>query len=80
MRKLLNVFDDIWSQAEARNKTESNRFLRLFQQKKRYMHLGIYDSVTKKYVVFDTINLVGNYRYADVKEPPEFAEMRNLVK
>jgi len=79
MRKLLNSFNDIWKLAEERNTVEKNRFYKCVQQSKRYMTMGIYDSVTKKYVLFDTINLVGNFRYDSGSDPKEFAEMRKLV-
>jgi hypothetical protein len=42
--------------------------------------MGLYDSVTKKYVLFDTINLTGNFRYNNNILPNEFAEMENMIK
>jgi|SRR5210317_1433180 len=49
------------------------------EKNNRYITLGIYDSVNKKYALFDTINLSGNFRYNSNTVPPEFAEMRRLV-
>jgi hypothetical protein len=79
MRKLLKGFDEIWAKAQTRNETEKGRFQRIFFQHKRYFHLGLYDTVTKRYVIFDSINLVGNYRYNSSVHPPEYSEMRKMV-
>jgi hypothetical protein len=78
MRHLTNVFNEIWALAEERNRQGAG-FIRIYESKKRYVTFGIYDSVTKKYCLFNTINLVGNFRYNSKVVPPEFAEMRNLV-
>jgi hypothetical protein len=79
MRKLASTFDEIWEKAEQRNKAEGGRFYRIFEQKRRYVTYGVYDSVSKKYVLFNTINLVGNFRYDSRFVPPEFNEMNELV-
>lgn len=79
MRKLASTFDEIWTKAENRNKSEGERFFRIFKQNRRYVTYGIYDSQRKKYVLFDTINLVGNFRYDSRVVPPEFNEMSELV-
>lgn len=78
MRHLTNVFNDIWALAEERNR-EGAKFYKIYESKKRYVTFGIYDSVTKRYCLFNTINLVGNFRYNSKVVPPEFAEMRSLV-
>lgn len=81
MRKISKKFDEIWSQADRRNKAEGTRFFRMFDQYKRYVVMGIYDSKTKRWATFDTINLIGNFRY-NIKGdmPPEFREMQNLIE
>lgn len=80
MRKLAKIFDEIWASAEKRNASEGERFHRIYQQNKRYFTFGIYDGLTKKYCMFDTINLSGNFRYNNQAVPPEFAEMSQMVK
>ena len=79
MRKISKRFEEICAKAEKRNEKEPGRFYRLFDQSKRYQTMGVYDSVTKKFVLFDTINLVGNFRYPGMNVPPEFDEMEALV-
>lgn len=78
MRHLTNVFNEIWALAEERNR-QGGGFIKIYESKKRYVTFGIYDSVTKKYCLFHTINLVGNFRYNSKVVPPEFKEMRKLV-
>ena len=78
MRHLSNVFNDIWAHAEERNRNGAS-FFKIYESKKRYVTFGIYDAKAKKYCLFNTINLVGNFRYNSKVVPPEFAEMRNLV-
>lgn len=80
MRKLAKIFDDIWAKAERRNSKEGERFFRIYQQNKRYITVGIYDGLTKKYCMFDTINLSGNFRYNNQVVPPEFKEMSQMVE
>lgn len=80
MRKILKEFDTIWSEAESANKrAPGRRFERCFSQSGKYMSFGIYDTKTKKYVLFDTINLSGNYRYNSNVIPDELKQMRDLV-
>ena len=78
MRHLSNVFNDIWAHAEERNRTGAS-FIKIYESKKRYVTFGIYDAKAKKYCLFNTINLVGNFRYNSKVVPPEFAEMRKMV-
>lgn len=82
MRKVIKRFEEICDLAEARNRAEGrHRFHQLSgYHNKKYMTLGIYDSVTKKYCIFDSINLVGNFRYSHKTLPPEFDEMESLIK
>lgn len=80
MRKIASKFEEIWAKAEKRNEHEKGRFAKLLDQNGRYMTMGIYDTVTKKYCIFNTINLVGNYRYDAKTEPPEFREMAAMLK
>lgn len=82
MKKLTKKFDEIWGAAEKKNKTADSwqRFCKIYSNKKRYITMGLYDTYTKKYVLFDTINLVGNFRYQTLKDfPPEFKEMEKMV-
>ena len=78
MRHLSNVFNDIWTHAEERNRNGAS-FIKIYESKKRYVTFGIYDAKAKKYCLFNTINLVGNFRYNSKVVPPEFAEMRKMV-
>lgn len=78
MRKLAKVFDEIWSKAEKRNR-QGARFQRIVSQRGKYVTYGIYCGNTKKYVLFDTINLIGNFRYNARAVPDEFSEMDQLV-
>ena len=62
------------------------RFHRIFaksrpigEKSNRYVTFGIYDSVSKQYALFDTINLSGNFRYNSNSVPREFNEMRKLI-
>lgn len=94
--KLSNVFDKIWATAEQRNAdlgpvygfnhNTGARFHRIFDRSSsegkngRYITMGIYDSVKKKHVLFNTINLSGNFRYNNNSVPAEFNEMKALVE
>ena len=78
MRHLSNVFNDIWAHPEERNRNGAS-FFKIYESKKRYVTFGIYDAKAKKYCLFNTINLVGNFRYNSKVVPPEFAEMRKMV-
>jgi hypothetical protein len=80
MRKIATEFDEIWKLAEERNRHEGkHRFYKIQHQQKRYITFGIYDSSKKKYVLFDTVNFVGNFRYDSKSVPNEFRQMRSLV-
>lgn len=80
MRNLVKRFDEIWSKADQRNKQEGHRFFKIFETNSRYITMGVYDSKTKQYSTFDTINLSGNFRYNIKSEPPqEFDDMSRIV-
>ena len=83
MRKIIKAFEDIWNLAESRNRAEGrHRFHQINSPStnRKFVTLGIYDSVNKKYCLFDTINLVGNFRYNHREVPEEFQEMERLVR
>lgn len=79
MKVISKKFEEIWKKAEKRNREEGFRFHRIFQQNKRYITMGVYDSKTSKYEIFDTINLIGNYRYNAQSVPAEFTAMEQIV-
>jgi len=79
MKVISKKFEEIWSKADKRNREEGFRFHRIYSQNKRYITMGVYDSVTKRYALFDTINLIGNFRYNAQTVPPEMAEIESLV-
>lgn len=80
MKKILEKYEDVWGRAKKVNSTSGVRFHRIFDRYyKRYVVMGLYDSVTHKYVLFDTINLTGNFRYSTDVVPPEVLEMEQLV-
>lgn len=79
--KLSKKFDEICASADRYNKdNKTDRFYRMFDQSKRFVVMGLYDSVTKKYVLFDAVNLTGNFRYNTNTMPGEFAEMEEMIK
>ena len=79
--KLSKKFDEICASAEKyNNDNKTQRFYRMFDQTKRFVCMGLYDSVTHKYVLFDTINLTGNFRYNSNSLPNELFEMEQMVK
>jgi len=60
MFKLNREFDQLWSQAVKINEKQGHhRFHRIFQQSKRFVTVGLYDSVTKQYALFDSVNFAG---------------------
>jgi hypothetical protein len=81
MFKLTREFDSIWADAQKVNeKSEGQRFYKIFQQTKRFVTIGLYDSVTKQYELFDTVNFAGNFRYDKNEKPVELVTMANMVK
>lgn len=79
MRKIVKSFDTIWSKAEAVNRKRGERFVRCFDSRGKYLSFGIYDKVTKKYALFDTINLTGNFRYNASETIAELTDMEEMV-
>lgn len=80
MFKINRDFDDIWARAEEVNaRVNKTRFYKIFSQNKRFVTLGLYDSEQKKYVIFDSINFAGNFRYNKQVKPREFVEMENML-
>lgn len=81
MFKLNREFDQLWSKAvKANEKNGGHRFHRIFQQTKRFVTVGIYDSSTKQYALFDSVNFAGNYRYDKNIKPDEFVVMEKMVQ
>lgn len=81
MRKIERRFLEIWEMAEEANK-RSKRFEKIYSRNSnnKYLALGIYDTKDKKYVIFDTINLAGNFRYNPAVIPPELIAMEKMIK
>jgi hypothetical protein len=81
MFKLNREFDQLWGRAQKVNESVgSNRFQRIFHQQKRFVTVGLYDSVTKQYELFDSVNFAGNFRYDKNTKPVEFALMEKMVE
>jgi Ca2+-binding EF-hand superfamily protein len=83
MREALRAFERVSRSINERNKRlKAQRFYRLFDTDKqgRVTSFGVYDSVAKRYVVFETINFAGNFRYNSADVPAEVKEMLDLVK
>jgi|LauGreDrversion4_2_1035121.scaffolds.fasta_scaffold58756_2 hypothetical protein len=80
MNKMMRKFDEICESADRFNaEKRTERFFKLFEQRKKYVTVGLYDSVTKKHVLFDSINLVGNFRYNNNGIPGELFEMERMI-
>ena len=79
MRKIVKSFDTVWAKAEVINKRNSNRFVRCFDSRGKYLSFGIYDTVTKQFALFDTINLTGNFRYNASDVIPELVQMEKMI-
>ena len=79
MRKVVKSFDQVWAKAEAFNKRNGDRFVRCFDSRGKYLSFGIYDKVGKKYCLFDTINLTGNFRYNASEVVAELVEMEEMI-
>ena len=79
MRKIIKSFDEIWSKAEAFNRKKVDRFVKCFDSRGKYVSFGIYDKISKKYCLFDTINLTGNFRYNASESIPELSEMEKMI-
>ncbi len=81
MFKIKNEFDRLGLLADAVNKKINNkRFIMSQSANKRYMSYCLYDYVSKKHVVFNTIMFSGHYRYNKNAVPAEFAEMEKMLR
>ena len=81
MFKLNKEYEALVEQVNAVNrKVGENRFYPMFNQSKRFITVGLYDSKTKKYELFDSVNFAGNFRYDKAIRPPEFVRMENMLK
>jgi len=86
MRNIIEYFDNICKNAGKANRKlvmsdkslgYGNRFHKMVSKKKnRFESVGLYDSFTKKYVLFEMVNLVGQKD----KIPQEFRDMEMLIK
>ena len=86
IKRSQKFFDNICKNAEKANRKLANsdqstgygnRFHKMVSKKKnRFESVGIYDSFTKKYVLFEMVNLVGQKG----KVPQEFYDMENMLK
>jgi hypothetical protein len=80
MRIIIQKFEEIWQRAERFNKERrTERFFKIYEQRKKYLTIGLYDSQTKKYALFDTVNLTGNFRYDNNVVPEEVLDMGKIV-
>jgi hypothetical protein len=81
MKTILKTFEAIWKDAAAANvRAPKQRFFKIFSSKKKFVTIGLYDNVTKKWSTFESINLSGNYRYNNRGRIPEMDEMREMVE
>ena len=88
MKNVLDRFEEIVQKAYSANKQiQANKYegstvygprfrKMLHKEGKRVHSLGIYDYHTKKYVLFEMVNMVGQKN----KIPVEFDQMEELVK
>lgn len=81
MFKLNKEFEQISNMAETLNaRLAKPRFHIINQQNKRFVTVGLYDTVTKNYELFDSINFAGNFRYDKNVKPAEFTRMENMLR
>lgn len=81
MFKLNKEFEQISNMAVAANtRIAKPRFHTIFHQNKRFVTVGLYDSVTKTYELFDSINFAGNFRYDKNQKPVEFTRMEQMLR
>mgnify|MGYP001178374087 FL=1 len=88
MKNVLERFENIVQLAYSVNKEIQSkgyegavgygpRFRKMLHKNGKRVHsMGIYDYYTKKFVLFEMVNMVGQKD----KIPPEFAQMERLVK
>ena len=81
MFRIKNDFDRICVLADsANNSLNRKRFITMSNSHRKYATYGVYDTVSKRYVLFDTIMFSGHYKYNKNTRPPEFNEMEQLIK
>lgn len=83
MKKIARTFENIWKDAQAINATTTRikqRFFKIYSVKGKNVQLGLYDAITKRWTIFDSINLSGNYRYVDREQIPEITEMKAMIR
>jgi hypothetical protein len=81
MFKLNKEFEQISNMVDSANaKLNKPRFHAIFHQNKRFVTVGLYDSLTKTYELFDSINFAGNFRYDKNVKPAEFVRMENMLR
>jgi hypothetical protein len=81
MFKMNKDFDNIAQRAlEINARLGKHRFHTIFQANKRFVTVGLYDSQTKRYEMFDSVNFAGNYRYDKNVKPDEFYKMESMLK
>lgn len=81
MYNIQKEFDKIWSKAREANKAAGMERFRKIEEAKssKFKTYGIYDVKTHKYVLFDSINFAGNFRYDKNTRPNELSEMDMLI-
>ena len=83
MRKTLKAFSAIDKRIIERNKELRRQRFHKCQDTDhngRIISFGVYDSDTKKYVIFETVNFSGNFRYDAQSVPGEVKEMERLIE
>ena len=81
MFKLNKEYETLVEQVNLVNKRLGMvRFYPMFNQTKRFVTVGLYDSKTKQYELFDSVNFAGNFRYDKNTKPSEFFRMEAMLK
>lgn len=83
MREALRAFERVSRLINEQNKRlKRQRFYRLFDtdDMENVQSFGVYDSDTKRYVILESVNFNGNFRYSSLEIPSEIQEMFNLLK
>jgi hypothetical protein len=81
MFKLTKEFEQLTQRANGINaRLGKTRFYTIFQPNKRFVTVGLYDTATKEFELFDSINFAGNHRYDKNIKPDEFIRMEQMIK
>ena len=81
MFKIKNEFGRIAVMADVANDNlKFKRFIATESTKQKYPTYCLYDTVTKKYVVFDSIMFAVHYNYDKKTAPKELVEMETLIR